>query len=546
MNQKTPPSNTLETDAGTTLSSLTTIQRTPKLLLILDGFGIRESHDSNAIAGATTPHFDKLWNNQNHRRLLSASGLDVGLPPGQMGNSEVGHMNIGAGRILYQDLTKISKAITENALTQNTVLTNGVNVISSQHKALHILGLLSPGGVHSHEDHIFALAQYAKEQGIQTVYVHAFLDGRDTPPKSAQASIERLQQHLDALSSETQHLSIATVCGRFYAMDRDSRWERVEEAFNAIVLGQVRFQAENALEGLQQAYNRDETDEFVQSTRTNQQYSGVNPGDGILFANFRSDRAKELSAALFNQSFDGFKRTVTPELSCKITMTAYSDDIEADVAYPSEVPSDTLGEVISQANLRQLRLAETEKYAHVTFFMNAGLDQPWPQEERLLVASPNVRTYDEAPGMSLEEVTDKLCSALENKTHDMIICNFANADMVGHTGDYDAAVKAIESIDASLARVITSLAKVQGEALITADHGNAEQMADPTTSQPHTAHTSEPVPLIYVGPRSIQWHSVEDARLSDIAPSLLYLRGISQPSLMTGRCLLKASLETVN
>lgn len=527
MNQKKPES-----------TPLTTLQQTPKVLLILDGFGIREEQDSNAIAGASTPHFDKLWGQQKSCRLLSASGLDVGLPAGQMGNSEVGHMNIGAGRILYQDLTKISKAISDGTLGFNPVLQKGFSQIKAQQKTLHILGLLSPGGVHSHQDHILALASLAKEQGIETLYVHAFLDGRDTPPKSASASLEKLQQHLESLNDENYHSSIATICGRFYAMDRDSRWDRVEQAFKAIVQGIVNFEALNALDGLQKAYDRDETDEFVQSTRTNPTYTGVNPNDGILFANFRSDRAKELSAALFNEDFIGFNRPTMPTLSTKITLTTYSEDLNAAVAFPGEVPKATLGEVFSQAGLRQLRLAETEKYAHVTFFMNAGLDQPWPGEERLLVPSPNVRTYDEAPSMSLEEVTAKLCNAIENQTHDLIICNFANADMVGHTGDYLATVKAIESIDASLGQVVESLQKVQGEALITADHGNAELMRNPQTLQPHTAHTSEPVPLIYVGPRTIHWLKIPEARLSDIAPTLLHLRGISQPQQMTGRCLL--------
>jgi len=511
--------------------------RTTTLLLILDGYGLREKSEFNAIHNAKTPNFDHLW--QNCGQAIQASGEDVGLPSGQMGNSEVGHMNIGAGRIVYQDFTRISKAIADGEFTCNPVINHGLKQAVSQGKAVHILGLLSPGGVHSHEDHIRALVDLSAKIGVKQIHVHAFLDGRDTPPKSAQPSITALEKQCKALSNESQSVSIASICGRFYAMDRDQRWDRVASAFNGIMHGQFSAQAASAHDGLHIAYQQDLTDEFVPMTQTDENYQGIQEDDVVIFANFRSDRAQELSAALSNPTFNDFDRGQPAKLGNFITMTQYSSTLKAQVAFPSSNPDNTLGEVLAQQQIPQLRLAETEKYAHVTFFMNAGRDEPFPLESRVLIPSPKVRTYDLAPAMSLTELTLQLCNAIETGEYGLIICNFANADMVGHTGDYDAAILAIEAIDKSLEQVVQSLKRVNGQALITADHGNAELMQDSHTGQPHTAHTNQPVPLIYVGPRPVQWQTVANPRLSDLAPTLLYLMNIEQPPQMTGRCLLK-------
>jgi len=509
----------------------------PKVLLILDGFGIREQTQHNAIANAKTPHWDQLWNSHPHRQI-SASGNDVGLPDGQMGNSEVGHMNIGAGRILYQDFTKISKAVVDKTLFANPILEPAMRAAVENGKAVHIAGLLSTGGVHSHQSHLFGLLQMAAEFGVKEIFLHGFLDGRDTPPQSALSSIQALQKFLT--EHNISQAKLATVVGRFFSMDRDNRWERIAPAYNLLANGQADYQATNGKIAIEQAYARDETDEFVQATRVDADYQGMAEGDLLIFANFRSDRMKQLTRAFAQADFAEFETNKT-KLAAIITMTQYDSDLPVQVAYPSETPANTLGELLASANMKQLRLAETEKYAHVTFFMNGGKEAPWPLEDRILIDSPKVRTYDEAPAMSLPAVTDQLCQAIESASHRLIICNFANADMVGHTGNYSAAIQAIEAIDASLGRIMTSLEKVAGEMLLTADHGNAELMQDPETGEPFTAHTSLPVPLVYFGPREVTWQEVSNASLSDIAPSLLRLLELEQPKQMTGRCLLHLS-----
>jgi len=521
------------------------MSKNPKLLLILDGYGLSDVHENNAISMAKTPVWDDLWHNRPHL-AISSSGDDVGLPDLQMGNSEVGHMNIGAGRILYQDLTKISQAIQTREFFNNQPLIHAMQSAIKLNKAVHIMGLLSPGGVHAHEQHIFALMEMATLLGAPQIYIHGFLDGRDTPPQSAQASLERLINKCkgcEAQAAQNQgatRIQVATLAGRFYAMDRDQRWDRVEAAANNISLAALDKTAVlSPLDTLAKSYTNNLTDEFVIPSVTTLNYPGLVDGDCLIFANFRSDRAIEISQALSQVDFSGYQRKHFAKLSAFITMTHYAKAIDAPCAFPSTIPKNTLGEIIEHHGLKQLRIAETEKYAHVTFFMNAGREAPWPNEHRDLIPSPNVTTYDMAPAMSLPQVTDNLCAAIENQTFDVIICNFANADMVGHTGQLDAAIEAIEAIDLSLGRIRQSLAQVNGEALITADHGNAEQMVHPTTKAPQTAHTNLPIPLVYLGAKDVQFKPLKDGRLADIAPTLLGLLEITPPSEMTGRNLLE-------
>ena len=508
----------------------------PTLLLILDGWGYSENSDHNAVLNANTPVWDHLWNDYPHT-LINTSGLAVGLPDGQMGNSEVGHMNLGAGRIVYQDFTRITRAIEDGSLADNPALCQAIDRTVHANKALHILGLLSPGGVHSHEDHIKALAELAVARGAQNIYLHAFLDGRDTPPQSAGASIAALE----ACFAELGHGCIASLVGRYYAMDRDSRWERVQKAYDLLSQGQGEYRATTAAEALQQAYERGETDEFVKATAI--VADGAAPvtiadGDSILFANFRADRAREITQAFTEPDFSGFNRAVVPQLAAFVCMTEYQQDIQADIAFAPEPLHNSLGEMTARYGLKQLRIAETEKYAHVTFFFNGGREQTFPGEERVLIPSPKVATYDLQPEMSALEVTDKLIAAIRSGEYGLMICNYANPDMVGHTGVYEAAMQAAETIDQCLGRIHQAMLDVGGEILITADHGNLELMRDPETGQPHTAHTTNPVPLIYVG-RSATFS--EDGALCDIAPTLLSLMGLTQPPEMTGRALLSLS-----
>ncbi len=507
-----------------------TDKRTPTALIILDGYGYREEKDSNAILAAKTPVMDSLWK-ENPHSFVSGSGMDVGLPDGQMGNSEVGHMNLGAGRVVYQELTRITKAIKDGDFYENEVITGVVDKAIKAGKAVHIMGLVSPGGVHSHEDHIHAMVELAARRGAKEVYVHAFLDGRDTPPRSAESSLEKL----DALLKEKGIGRVASLIGRYYAMDRDNRWDRVQQAYDLITDGKAEFSAANAVEGLKAAYERDENDEFVKATITGDQAARLNDGDALVFMNFRADRAREITRAFVDQDFDGFARSRVADLAGFVMLTQYSADIHAPCAFPPSELVNTLGEYMEKMGKTQLRIAETEKYAHVTFFFSGGREEPFEGEKRVLVASPKVATYDQQPEMSAPEVTDRLVQEIRSGEHDLIICNYANCDMVGHTGDFDAAVKAVQAVDESIGRVVAALGEVGGQCLITADHGNAEQMEDPGTGQAHTAHTCELVPLIYAGPQAIQ---LKDGILSDLAPTLLDLMSVEQPAEMSGKSLL--------
>ena len=502
----------------------------PTALIILDGYGYREELASNAIQAANTPVIDRLWQ-ENPHSFISGSGMDVGLPDGQMGNSEVGHMNLGAGRVVYQELTRISKAIVDGDFFQNEVLTAAVDSAVQAGKAVHIMGLVSSGGVHSHEEHIHAMVELAARRGATDVYVHAFLDGRDTPPRSAEYSLAQL----DALLKEKGIGRIASLIGRYYAMDRDNRWDRVQKAYDLITDGKADFSAATAVAGLKAAYERDENDEFVQATVIGDEAVRLNDGDAMVFMNFRADRAREISRAFVEPDFDGFTRNRVPTLAGFIMLTQYSADIPAPCAFPPSELTNTLGEYMEKLGKTQLRIAETEKYAHVTFFFSGGREEPYIGEKRVLVASPKVATYDLQPEMSAPEVTDRLIQEIRSGEHELIICNFANCDMVGHTGVFDAAVKAVEAVDESVGRVIAALEEVGGQCLITADHGNAEQMEDPTTGQAHTAHTCELVPLIYAGPKTV---TLKDGILSDLAPTLLALMDLEQPAEMTGKSLL--------
>lgn len=508
--------------------------RTPKALIILDGFGCEHSA-SSAIKAANTPFLDQL-SNTNPTTRIKTSGLAVGLPDGQMGNSEVGHMNIGAGRIVYQNFTRISKSIDDGDFFENDVLVAAMDKAISAGKAVHLMGLLSPGGVHSHEDHIVALIEMAVKRGAQKVYLHAILDGRDMPPKSAQPSIELMEQKFAELGIG----AIATVAGRYFAMDRDNRWERVQSAYDAMTLGKGDAEAASACEALANAYAAEKTDEFVPATVITNGGAPVGlvaDGDALICANFRPDRAREITRAFVgDDSFDGFQRQARPALADYVMMTEYAADMPASCAFPPVALHNDLGEYLASLGKTQLRIAETEKYPHVTFFFNGGQEALYEGEERILVPSPDVATYDLQPEMSAPEVTEKLVAAIRSRKFDMIICNFANGDMVGHTGNFDAAVKAVETLDTVVHKVLDAMAEVGGETLITADHGNVEMMQNPTTGQPHTAHTITPVPLIYAGPRADQLELTEGA-LCDLAPSLLHLMGLEQPAEMTGQSL---------
>lgn len=503
----------------------------PFLLLILDGWGHRPETQDNAIAQTATPIWNQLMQRAPHT-LLDASGLSVGLPAGQIGNSEVGHMNLGAGRTIYQHLTRISHAIETGEFKQNAALLKAIDKAVATGTAIHLMGLISPGGVHSHEDHIHATIDLCVERGAKKIYCHAFLDGRDVLPKSAEPSLAALQTHLNAVDGK-----VASVIGRYFAMDRDNRWDRTEKAYRLITAGEAPFSAPDALSALQAAYQRGESDEFVSPTRIGAEPIPIQPGDVILFLNFRSDRARQLSHAFVTADFSGFERSNQPHLGAFVTLTEYDKALKTDVAFPPESYSNTLGEYLSKLGLKQLRLAETEKYAHVTFFFNCGIEKPFTNEDRALVPSPKIATYDLKPEMSAPQVTEALVQAILNQQYDVIICNYANPDMVGHTGDFKAAQKAVETIDRSLNNIVDALQKVGGEALITADHGNIECMRDAASGQPHTAHTLSPVPLVYVGKQSIQFKS--GGTLKDVAPTLVQLLGLQKPEEMTGHSLIK-------
>ena len=507
---------------------------TPVLLLILDGFGYREDPDSNAILAARKPNFDRLWHDYPHT-LINASEKFVGLPSLQMGNSEVGHLNIGAGRVVYQDLSRVDIDIEDGSFYSNPALSNAVSLASKSGGALHIMGLLSPGGVHSHEEHIHAMVKLAVERGAKQVYFHAFLDGRDTPPKSAEPSMVALNAVFDELGQGR----IASIVGRYYAMDRDNRWERIKLAYDMLVDAKAEHRAESACKGLQAAYERGESDEFVTPTivvPAGEQPVTIEDGDVIFFLNYRADRARQLTRAFIEDDFEGFERARRPRLGEFVSLTQYHRRFDIPVAFPPEKLRNCFGEYISHQGLRQLRLAETEKYAHVTFFFNGGRERPFEGEDRILVPSPKVATYDLKPEMSAEEVTDHLVEAIEGGKYDTIICNYANSDMVGHTGKMDAAIRAIETLDHCLGRVLKAIHLVGGEMLITADHGNSEQMEDHINHQPHTAHTVNPVPLVYVGRHA---ELEEGGALCDISPTLLSIMGLAQPTEMQGRPLIR-------
>lgn len=504
----------------------------PAILLILDGFGHRQDEQYNAIAQANTPCWDRLQRSYSSS-FLSCSGETVGLPGTQMGNSEVGHLHIGSGQFIAQNFLKINREIDSGQFFDNVALKNSVKYALNNDKALHIMGLLSPGGVHSHEQHIFALLELAQGLGLKKVYVHVILDGRDVPPRSATDSIEKLISKIEQLGVG----QIASVVGRFYAMDRDSRWERVENAYRLIANGEAEFQVDSAVQALKEGYARDENDEFMQSTAILDSAGKavtMNDADAIVFMNFRSDRAREIIRSFTNDFSEFERRNPVKDLNIT-TLVEYHQDFDFPIAYESPVIINCLGEVLANRGLKQLRLAETEKYAHVTFFFNGGIDEPYTGEDRMLVPSPKVTTYDLQPEMSLPEVTDKLIKAIKGQEYDAIICNFANCDMVGHTGIMTATTQAVEAIDAALARVVEALNEAGGEMLITADHGNAEKMFDEQTQQPHTAHTNGLVPLIYVGKNKAL---ADGGNLADLAPTLLDIMGIEQPAEMTGRSLL--------
>lgn len=497
----------------------------PLVLIILDGFGHSDTPDSNAILAARTPVYDRLCATQPNG-VISGSGMDVGLPDGQMGNSEVGHMNLGAGRVVYQDFTRVTKAIRDGEFFENPVLTGAVDKAVAAGKAVHILGLLSDGGVHSHQDHLVAMAELAARRGAERIYLHAFLDGRDTPPKSAQPSLELL----DATFARLGKGRIASLVGRYFAMDRDNRWDRVQAAYELIVDAKAEYSADSAVAGLEAAYARGESDEFVKATRIGAP-AAVEDGDAVVFMNFRADRARELTRAFVEQGFDAFPAR-QPRLSGFVMLTQYAASIDAPCAFAPSGLHNVLGEYLARNGKTQLRIAETEKYAHVTFFFSGGREEPFEGEERILIPSPKVATYDMQPEMSAPEVTDRIVEAIEQQRYDVIVVNYANGDMVGHTGVFEAAVKAVECLDTCMGRIVDALEKVGGEALITADHGNVEQMEDESTGQAHTAHTCEPVPFIYVGKRTLSIR--EGGVLADVAPTMLTLMGLPVPPEMTG------------
>ncbi|GAB1255743.1 2,3-bisphosphoglycerate-independent phosphoglycerate mutase [Aurantivibrio plasticivorans] len=503
-------------------------QKKPLLLIVLDGFGYSPAPKYNAIMTANTPTWDALWANKPHT-LIHTSGMAVGLPEGQMGNSEVGHMTLGAGRVVYQNYTRINKAIEDGSFNTNPVYLEAIDKAVNAGKAVHIMGLLSPGGVHSHEEHIFAMIKLAASRGAKEIYLHASLDGRDMPPRSAEPSLAKA----DAVFKEVGVGRVATIVGRFYALDRDNRWDRVQAAYDVMVDGKAEYQANSAVEGLAAAYQRDENDEFVKPTVIGDKVT-INDGDSVIFMNFRPDRARQISQVFVNADFDQFPAR-KPAIAAFVQTTEYSSDLDAPIAFPPQSLENSMGDYLAKQGKTQLRIAETEKYAHVTFFFSGGQEDLYGGEDRELIPSPQVATYDLKPEMSAYEVTDKLVAAIESGKYDTIVCNYANCDQVGHTGDFDAAVKAVEVVDECLAKVIAASDNVGGELLITADHGNVEEMFDDATGQPMTQHTTLPVPLVYVGGRDLSFNG--EGSLADVAPTMLAMMGLAQPKEMTGKIL---------
>jgi len=507
----------------------------PVVLLILDGFGCREDAPDNAITRANAPHWRELLATCPHT-TIDASELRVGLPEGQMGNSEVGHLNIGAGRVVYQDFTRIDVAIRDGEFVRNAALVDAVQTAKRGNATLHVLGLLSPGGVHSHERQIAAMVDMAAAGGARQVAIHAFLDGRDTPPRSAGASLDFIER----VCARHPNARVASICGRYYAMDRDRRWERVAPAYALVVDGVAPHVAKSAREALAAAYARGETDEFVRATAivdAGGHALRMEDGDVVVFMNFRADRARELTRALTDPRFDGFDRPRVPQLARFVCLTSYGDELRhLPVAFAPQSVANGLGEYLSKLGLRQLRIAETEKYAHVTYFFNGGTEAAYPGEDRILVPSPKVATYDLQPEMSAPEVTDRLVEAIASGRYDAIVCNYANGDMVGHTGNFEAAKRAIETLDTCIGRVVDAARAAGGEVVITADHGNAERMHDDATGQAHTAHTLNLVPFVYVGrPATLEGGGA----LQDVAPTLLAMMGLPKPREMTGHALVR-------
>ena len=507
----------------------------PVVLLILDGFGCRADAPDNAITRAQMPNWDRLLATCPHTSI-DASEQDVGLPDGQMGNSEVGHLNIGAGRIVYQDFTRIDRAIALGEFAANPALADAVAAAKAAGSCVHGLGLLSPGGVHSHERQIAAMVELAADGGAPHVAVHAFLDGRDTPPRSAAASLAFMGE----VCAKHPGARIASICGRYYAMDRDKRWDRVAKAYALIVDGEAPFRTATPQAALAAAYERDESDEFVEPTvvlDAQGRPTTMADRDVVVFMNFRADRARQLTRALTDPAFDGFARNRVPRLARFVCLTRYGDEFSRlPVAFAPQSVANGFGEYLARLGLAQLRIAETEKYAHVTYFFSGGVEAVYPGEDRVLIPSPKVATYDLRPEMSAVEVTDRLVAAIRSAKYDAIVCNYANGDMVGHTGDFEAARRAVETLDTCIGRVVGAAREAGGEVLITADHGNAEQMYDPETRQPHTAHTLNRVPCVYAG-RAARMR--EGGALRDIAPTLLEMMGLPAPREMTGHALLQ-------
>lgn len=499
----------------------------PIAIIIMDGFGISPIEKGNAVARARKPNLERFWKNYP-TTTLGASGLAVGLPRGQMGNSEVGHLNLGGGRIVYQDYTRISLAVENGSFGRNPVLLEAM--AKAKDGKLHLIGLLSDGGVHSHNTHLYALLEMAKKQNLKKVYVHAILDGRDVPPRSALTYFRELEEKLAQIGVG----EVATVSGRYYTMDRDKRWERVEKAYRCLTDG-VGGRAETAKIAVENGYERGENDEFLQPTVVDGN-GLVQDGDSIIFFNFRPDRAREITRAFVDKGFNDFPaKPMSVHYTC---MTQYDASLDVPVAFPAQNLSDTLGQVISGSGLLQLRIAETEKYAHVTYFFNGGKESPNPGEDRALIPSPKVATYDLQPEMSAYQVLDELMARIISGKYDLIVLNFANPDMVGHTGIFDAAVKAVEVVDQCVGKLADEILKKGGAVLLTADHGNAEKMIDLTTGQPHTAHTTNPVPFTLIIDDGTNYRLREDGILADVAPTVLQLMHIPQPEAMTGKTLI--------
>jgi 2,3-bisphosphoglycerate-independent phosphoglycerate mutase len=503
-------------------------RRRPVMLVILDGFGWREEAADNAVRQAKTPTFDRLWTGPHG--FLRTSGADAGLPAGQMGNSEVGHLNIGAGRVIMQDLPRISGAVANGEIARAPALVDLIRKLKASGGTCHLIGLVSPGGVHSHQDHAAALAKILADAGVPTL-MHVITDGRDTPPQTAADYVNRLRAALP------KSVAIATVCGRYYAMDRDKRWDRVAKAYGAIVEAQgPRFP--DAQAAIADAYASKTFDEFIVPAVIGD-YRGMRDGDGVLCFNFRADRVREILGATLEANFSGFPRNRTVRVSAAVGMTQYSDELDTlmQAIFPSQTLTNMLGEVVSQSGRTQLRMAETEKYPHVTYFLNGGREEPYRGEDRIMVPSPKVATYDLQPEMSAPELTDKAVAAIDSGKYDLIVLNYANPDMVGHTGSLPAAIKAVETVDAGLGRIAEAIQKADGALLVTADHGNCELMRDPQTGGPHTAHTTNPVPVALLGARNRVL--VAEGRLADVAPTLLELMGLPKPREMTGASLLQ-------